>query len=36
MFKKLYQTPKQFVDIIMVSDGDGLVGLYMVLVQIIK
>lgn len=36
MFKKLYQTFKQFDDIIMVSDGDDLVGLYMAVVQIIK
>lgn len=36
MFKKLYQTPKQFDDIIMVSDGDDLVGLYIAVAQIIK
>ena len=36
MFKKLYQTLKQFDDIIIVSDGDDLVGLYMVVVKIKK
>lgn len=36
MFKELYQTLKQFDDIIMVCGGDGLVGLYMAVVQIKK
>lgn len=30
MFKKLYHTPQQFDNIVMVSDGDVLVGLYFV------